>query len=88
MTFMHNDGYDVTKHCNDFTAAANAQQGLCSKNHNMNNNFGTRPLEKLCQNVSGRVASSSAGRWNSDTKHVQESIEELDMAGCVRALDA
>ena len=37
---------------------------------------------KLDQNVSGRVASSSAGRWNSDPKHVQECIEELGMAGC------
>ena len=82
VTFMHSDGYDVTKHGNDFTAAANAQQGLCSQNHTMNNNFRTRPLGKLDQNVSGRVASSSARRWNSDPKHVQDCIEELGMARC------
>ena len=62
MTCMHNDGYNITIHGDDFIAAG-SRQGLDSLNHTMENNFRTKSMGIIgpnCSQMSGKFLRRTA----------------------------
>ena len=80
MTFMHNDGYVVTIHGDDFIAAG-SQRGLDSLYHTTENNFRRKTLGRFgpnCSQKSGKFfrrtveCADGAFWWKPDPRLVQE----------------
>ena len=71
LTFMHNDGYVVTKHSDDFIVAG-YQQGLDSLNHNLDNKLGTTAGNNRNNKFLRRTVELADGAfwWNPDPRHV------------------